>query len=106
MWGTHSAVVQPRLGGHFRLVTRWVQDDVVGALHRIYHHGFNDATRDDIISDDDADARDTIIGHIPDLSSVCKPQPPRVVLAVTPLDFLVLVPSSISLSHTCLQLTD
>ena len=86
MWGTHSAVVQPRLGGHFRLVTRWVHDDVVGAPHRIYHDGFN------AISDDEADARDTIIGHIPNLSSICKPQPPSVVLAVTPIDFSVLVP--------------
>ena len=44
------------------------------------------------ITDAEADAGDTIIGYIANLPSICKPQPPREVLAITPIDFLVIVP--------------
>ena len=60
---------------HFHITIHWVHADVVGAPHRIYHDALG------AISDDEADARDTIIGHIPNLPSICKPQPPREALA-------------------------
>ena len=40
----------------------------------------------------EADAGDTIIGYIANLPSISKPSPPREVVAITPIDFLVMVP--------------
>ena len=60
--------------------------DVVGAAHRIYHDAF------EAITDPEADVGDTIIGYIAKLPNICKPKPPREVLAITPINFLVTVP--------------
>ena len=64
----------------------WVHAEVVGALHGNYHDAF------ETILDAEADGRDTCIGHIANLSSIRKPKPPREVLAITPIEFSVLIP--------------
>ena len=77
--------IDPGFGAHDRVAIA-VFADAVGAPHRIYHDAFG------AIPDAEADARDTVIGYITNLPSICEPQPPREVLAITPIEFLVMVP--------------
>ena len=56
---------------------------VVAASHGVYHNAFHPRRTLE------THFEDAIVGYITDLASVCKPNPPREVVAITPIDFVV-----------------
>ena len=56
---------------------------VVAASHGVYHNALHPRRTLE------THFVDAIIGYIADLASVCQPDPPREVLAITPIDFVV-----------------
>ena len=57
--------------------------DGVDPAQRIYNNA------SEVALDSDADACDTVIGDIPHPPRISKPNPPREVVAITPIDFVV-----------------
>ena len=56
---------------------------VVAASHGVYHNAFH--PRPTL----ETHFEDAIVGYITDLASVCKPNPPREVFAITPIDLMI-----------------
>ena len=81
--GTRSAPVQTWGVRHHHLAIASPRADVVAASHGVYHNALEP------ISDLETHIGDAIIGYITDLPSICKPNPPREVLAITPIDLMV-----------------